>query len=139
VITAGMKLQKGSLGVSDTCDTPEKPKYAVEKSLNFIAEYLYEPCHILYQKIEGPSISHDLSFYNQLGVKQHCCPLGNHCYTIASTKTHLPANRHLDHLVMAMPWWGSCTMAKHLASQGVHEPHDLKCIARRSKCRCVCL
>jgi len=51
-----MKLQKGSLGVSDTCDTPEKPKYAVDKSLNFIDEYLYEPCDILYQKIEDPCI-----------------------------------------------------------------------------------
>ena len=32
-IAAGMKLHKGGLGVSDLCDTPEEPIFAVEKSL----------------------------------------------------------------------------------------------------------
>jgi len=36
-----MILQKGGPGVSDGCDTPEEPIYAVEKSLNFIDEYHY--------------------------------------------------------------------------------------------------
>ena len=43
-IAAGVKLQKGGLGVSDLSDTPEEPLYAIEKSLNFTDVYLSEPC-----------------------------------------------------------------------------------------------
>jgi len=47
-IDAGVKLQKWSLGISDLSATPEKVKIGygkvIEKSLNFIVEYLYEPC-----------------------------------------------------------------------------------------------
>jgi len=37
-------LTKGFL---DFCDTPQKPIYAVEKSLNFIDDFPYEPCTYL--------------------------------------------------------------------------------------------
>jgi len=41
-IAVGVKLQKRCLGVSNLSNTREKSQYML--SLNFIDEYLYEPC-----------------------------------------------------------------------------------------------
>jgi len=52
-----VKLQKGGLAVSDLSNTIVKVKICCEKvikkSLNFIAEYLYEPLQFLKQSCKG--------------------------------------------------------------------------------------
>ena len=60
---------KRGLQVSDLCDTPEKPIYSVEKSLNLIDEYLYEPWICKCQHVAYLSAITLRFFYKQLGLE----------------------------------------------------------------------